>query len=107
MPVRPCLGCNRLTADRYCPTCAAGQNTTTTGRRIVSGHERRRRASVVDAWLSHNGATCPGWRRPPHLVQASDLTADHVVAVAAGGDEHGVLTVLCRSCNSAKQDGLG
>jgi 5-methylcytosine-specific restriction endonuclease McrA len=31
-----------------------------------------------------------------------DLTADHVVPVAAGGPEDGPLTVLCRGCNSAK-----
>jgi len=33
----------------------------------------------------------------------SDLTADHIVAIANGGDPDGPLQTLCRSCNSRKR----
>lgn len=65
--------------------------------------ERQRRAAHVQAWIEEYGYLCPGYLRLPH--QATDLCADHVHPVGAGGSEHGPLTVLCRSCNSRKQDG--
>jgi 5-methylcytosine-specific restriction protein A len=65
--------------------------------------ERKRRAAVVAAHRAEYGDWCPGWQRPAH--PSTDLTADHLLAVAAGGDEGGSLAVLCRSCNGSKQDG--
>ena len=62
--------------------------------------DRARRKAAVDAHRAQFGDWCPGWNRPAHA--ASDLTADHVVEVAAGGAHHGALQVLCRSCNSSK-----
>jgi 5-methylcytosine-specific restriction protein A len=48
------------------------------------------------------GYECPGYHRPAH--PASDLTADHVVPLAAGGApfDWGNVAVLCRSCNATK-----
>lgn len=44
---------------------------------------------------------CPGWDRPAH--PSDDLTADHVLPRARGGEQGGPLRVLCRPCNSARQ----
>lgn len=65
--------------------------------------ERQRRAAVVEAWRQEYGDWCPGYRRPGH--GATDLCADHLTPVGAGGAEDGPLSVLCRPCNSRKRDG--
>ncbi len=62
----------------------------------------KRRAAVVENWRLTNGDTCPGYHTPPH--QTNDLTADHIIPVAAGGPETGELGVLCRICNSRKRN---
>jgi 5-methylcytosine-specific restriction enzyme A len=56
----------------------------------------------VREWIEVNGYVCPGWGRDPH--PSDRLTADHVIPVAAGGDEQGELGVLCGPCNSRKKD---
>lgn len=57
---------------------------------------------VLRAWRGQYGNWCPGYGREPH--PAGDLTADHVVPLAAGGAplDPGNLAVLCRSCNATK-----
>ncbi len=99
---RPCLGCGALVrgASR-CPPCAATADTT---RRDYGSAERQRRARAVAAWTERCGDWCPGWgHRAAHPVAAPNvLTADHEIPVAAGGDQSGVLVVLCQSCNSSK-----
>lgn len=62
--------------------------------------ERQRRAQAVAAWRAEHGDWCPGWGVAAH--PSTDLTADHVIPVAAGGGEGGALTVLCRPCNGRK-----
>lgn len=69
-------------------------------KRTRTTRERNRRAAAVSAHRRHHGDVCPGYDRPPHT--ATDLTADHVHAVADGGSPTGALTVLCRACNSRK-----
>jgi 5-methylcytosine-specific restriction enzyme A len=88
---RPCLGCGQLIASgSRCPQC----------KRPYTSAGRTRRARVVAEWINIYGAWCPGWQRPAH--PSTDLTADHQIAVAAGGPEDGPLRVLCRGCNSAR-----
>lgn len=108
MALRPCLGSainplgHTLANGSRCPACAAAQQRvkdTRRPRRRTAAETRRRREAVA-AHVDLHGWVCPGWRREPHPSQ--DLTADHVVAVGAGGREEGPLTVLCRSCNSAR-----
>jgi hypothetical protein len=65
--------------------------------------ERLRRAAVVRAWIAEYGYWCPGYLVRAH--GSGDLTADHLDPVGAGGREDGPLSVLCRGCNSRKQDG--
>jgi 5-methylcytosine-specific restriction endonuclease McrA len=62
-------------------------------------------ARVLRAWRGRHGNWCPGYGRAAH--PAIDLTADHIVALAAGGAplDVGNVAVLCRSCNSTKGDG--
>jgi hypothetical protein len=69
--------------------------------------ERQRRSRTVQAWVQANGYTCPGHHRDPHPAdpQLNPLQADHLVAIADGGDEHGQLGVLCRDCNLKKRHG--
>ncbi|KKF01936.1 hypothetical protein WN67_11010 [Mycolicibacterium obuense] len=62
--------------------------------------DRARRKAAVDAHRAQHGDWCPGWGREAH--PSSDLTADHITEVAFGGDPHGPLQVLCRSCNARK-----
>ena len=63
---------------------------------------QRLSARVLRARRGEHGDWCPGYARPAH--RASDLTVDHVVALAAGGAPFDVAntSVLCRSCNSTK-----
>lgn len=65
---------------------------------------RRERHVLVSAFIEENGPVCAGFGRAVHVVEPSELTADHRVPVAAGGAPGGEenLTVLCRSCNSRK-----
>ena len=90
MPTRPCLVCGALSSQGRCEK----------HRRQRPWSERTRRAQAVEHWRATYGDVCPGWQRPPH--HATDLTADHVVAVAVNGDERGELAVMCRACNSRK-----
>lgn len=57
---------------------------------------------VIARHVGQHGYVCPGYGRDPH--PASDLTADHVVPLAAGGAPFDIANcaVLCRSCNSTK-----
>lgn len=118
MPRRPCLGlpgkpCGQLTdhPSSRCPGCRRTRDTHTLRakrqrRPRISHAEEARRAATVTAWRAQHGSVCPGWQRPAHPVdeRVNPLTADHEVAVGAGGTEDGPLTVLCRACNGAKAD---
>jgi 5-methylcytosine-specific restriction enzyme A len=66
---------------------------------------QRLSARVLRAWRGQHGNWCPGYGRDPH--PASDLTADHIVPLAAGGAPLDIANcgVRCRSCNSTKGDG--
>jgi 5-methylcytosine-specific restriction protein A len=105
MTPRPCLGCRRLipTGTR-CPDCerprARATQRAKRQRRPYTTAQKRRRAAAVDQWRATYGDVCPGWQREPH--PSTDLVADHIAAVAAGGPESGPLRVLCRSCNSSR-----
>jgi 5-methylcytosine-specific restriction protein A len=105
MTRRPCLDCGRLTpSGTRCADCERPRaRATQRGKRQVrpySSREKRRRAAAVTEWRATYGDVCPGWEREAH--PSSDLVADHIVAVAAGGAESGPLRVLCRSCNSSR-----
>jgi 5-methylcytosine-specific restriction enzyme A len=108
MPPRPCLDCQQLSTNgSRCPQCERARARTTQRRKRVTrpdnatAAEKRRRAAAVAEWRSGNGDWCPGWGdRAPH--PSTDLTADHLRAVAAGGTEGGELRVICRACNSAR-----
>jgi 5-methylcytosine-specific restriction protein A len=110
VPLRLCLGrpghppCGELTTRSRCPGCArdveAGRTYKKRERRPYNRAELERRAAAVADWIARRGYWCPGWGVPEH--QSTDLTADHVHAVAAGGAEDGPLTVLCRACNGRK-----
>jgi hypothetical protein len=111
MTIRLCLGvpngppCWELTTSSRCAECARiveGNRTRTKRERrpAVDQAERERRATAVREHVAQHGWRCPGWGRAAHT--STDLTADHVHAVAAGGAEGGPLAVLCRSCNGTK-----
>jgi len=106
VPLRTCLDCGTITTGNRCPSHRRAQGhaalSTKRDRRPYTSAERTRRAAAVTAWVNANGWVCPGWHRDPH--PSRDLTADHTLAVAAGGSEDGPLGVLCRSCNSRKNN---
>ena len=70
----------------------------TTPTSIDQAKTRKRRRTVVEQWREIHGDWCPGYKRGWH--RATDLTAQHRHALAAGGDPNQRLTVLCRACNS-------
>ncbi len=105
MPLTPCLDCGAPTRGNRCPA-----------HRKAREHARgsRQERGYTDAWLTAarqaiathvaaHGPVCPGWQRPPHPVDAAELTGDHHVALAQGGpllpDR---IAVLCKSCNASK-----
>lgn len=86
--------------------CAQDGCTTTTLATRCTQHqltyphsERQRMAAAVAAHRREHGNWCPGYKRPAHHTE--DLTADHTTRRVNGGNG-GPLTVLCRSCNSAR-----
>ena len=106
VPLRPCLDCGALCGATRCPPCqAVWQQPRDAQRRArrpdYTNAERTRRAQAVAAHRATYGDWCPGWGVAPHWTP--DLTADHVLPVAAGGDETGPLRVVCRPCNSRRQ----
>ncbi len=81
-----CLRCRRLTkAGSYCEQCSK-----TTVRGYGHQHQRRARLAIAE---SPRCAICD---------TSSDLTADHVVPLAAGGHPLGQLRTLCRRCNARR-----
>ncbi|MFC0438771.1 HNH endonuclease [Kutzneria buriramensis] len=110
MPLRPCLDCSALHRNRSrCDSCQArwdrahdaGRGSAT--ERGYDAAYQRLAGQIVAEHRGRSGDWCPGWQRPAH--QATDLTADHIVPLAAGGsNEQHNLAVLCRSCNSAKRE---
>ena len=108
MPKRPCLDCNRLTANpSRCDEHQAAYNQrqealrgSSTARGYTS-QWRRTAASVVAKHRQQYGDWCPGYLIAGH--PARDLTVDHVVPKARGGtDSAANLSVLCRGCNARK-----
>jgi hypothetical protein len=104
--LRPCLDCGKTVRGKpRCGSCTAKQERAKVAKRpdrkTYAETERRRRA--VASWRATVGDWCPG---VPELGRgahpAANLTADHVLEVAAGGLESGPLVVRCGPCNSAR-----
>lgn len=97
-------GCPAMQAERLCATHRAErdryQRQTTPTKVTRTWSEQQRRKRVVDEHRARYGNWCPGYLTAPHTDE--DLTADHVIPIDRGGDPHGALSVLCRSCNSRK-----
>lgn len=103
MAKRPCIDCGTLTTKTRCPahSAAVERNRKPRPTNLTrDSAERKRRADAVGAHRATYGNWCPGYEVEPH--RSSDLTADHVISVSAGGDPNGPLQVLCRSCNGRK-----
>lgn len=88
---RPCLDCGAvIPSGSRCSRCSGRRRGTTTEPGYGSAYQRLARAAIAQQpWCSLCGA-------------ADDLTADHVVPLAVGGDPLGPLRVLCRRCNSGR-----
>jgi 5-methylcytosine-specific restriction endonuclease McrA len=93
--MRACIECGRpidATLKRCEKHARPGnkRGATTAERGYGAAHQRRSKlARALQPYCSECGA-------------AEDLTADHVDALANGGDPLGELRVLCRSCNSRR-----
>jgi 5-methylcytosine-specific restriction enzyme A len=102
--LRSCLGCGRSVRGKpRCRDCHANRDHAKRKRRpdLDQRDERRRRERTVADHRLNVGDWCPGWERQPAHPSA-DLTADHVIEVAAGAAASGPLVVRCRSCNAAR-----
>jgi hypothetical protein len=70
--------------------------------RRTSAYQRYMRQSK-QAWIATHGTLCNGYgHQPPHLVAEAELTMDHVVPLARGGDPFGPVVGRCRPCNSTR-----
>lgn len=83
--MKTCLDCGRVADGSRGTRCKACQARV---RRPYSGTAYR-------ATQPGPACTCCG--------ATDDLTRDHIIPLAAGGDNH-QLTTLCRACNSSKRD---
>lgn len=109
---RPCLVCQRLTANpSRCDTHQAeymAQRNAQRGsasRRGYTSTYRRTAQVVVAEHKARHGDWCEGWQVESHA--AKDLTADHIIPLAAGGThDRSNLGVLCRGCNARKRDAV-
>ena len=95
-------GCPELQVESRCPEHRRDNDRyrRQSGTNRAEPRDRARRAATVAQHRAQHGDWCPGFNREPHA--ATDLTADHIEEIAYGGDDHGSLQVLCRSCNGRK-----
>jgi 5-methylcytosine-specific restriction enzyme A len=104
--LRRCLDCGTSVRGKSrCVDCQRDRDRARRARRpdLDDHRERERRRRLVADHRARIGDWCPGvpeLRRGAH--PSADLTADHVIEVAAGGLASGPLVVRCRSCNSAR-----
>jgi 5-methylcytosine-specific restriction protein A len=111
MPMmRLCAGCGKIipagsrsSSGYKCEPCRKEYERNKSRRRRRTPTERARRQALISRHVAEFGNVCPGYECPPH--PASDLTADHLLPVARGGNEESELRVLCRSCNSSRGAG--
>ena len=99
-----CTVCGVVTS-RHASRCAVHARQSNRSRHNALYNTRawqRLSARVISRHRGQYGNWCPGYGRDPH--PAIDLTADHVVPLAAGGApfDPANVAVLCRSCNSTK-----
>jgi 5-methylcytosine-specific restriction protein A len=112
MPMmRLCAGCGKIipagsrsSSGYKCEPCRKEYERNKSRRRRRTPNERARRQALISRHVAEFGNVCPGWECEPH--PATDLTADHLLPVARGGNEEGELQVLCRSCNSRRGAGV-
>ena len=105
--LRPCLDCAKPVRGKpRCSDCAARVDQAKRIKRPDlhnNNRERERRRRLVADHRATIGDWCPG---VPELGRgahpAANLSADHLVQVAAGGLETGPLIVRCIPCNSAR-----
>lgn len=96
-------GCPNLQHGPRCPEHERDNERhrrATTPTKIHREADKARRKAFIDQHRATFGDWCPGYQRDPH--PATDLTADHIEEINLGGDPHGPLQALCRSCNGRK-----
>ena len=102
MPKFFCTVCEAVSDQRKCPEHRnIRKKYVRKNKPTVTYAQRKYRKNAVEAYKKIYGNVCQGYRRQPH--PSNDLTADHIIATANGGDEFGQLQIYCRSCNSSKQ----
>lgn len=98
--------CGKLISTGYkCDECRRKTERDKSRRRRRTPKERTRRQTLIQQHVAIYGWVCPGFECEPH--PSRDLTADHILPVAQGGQEEGEIRVLCRSCNARRGDGRG
>jgi hypothetical protein len=114
MALKPCLACGQPTRGSRCGgKCGtASYRASATSKGLGRQHQRIAHQLISD-WVSRYGWVCPGWKdRAPHPVVPNatgteQLTADHIIPRTVRPDlmhEPSNYAVLCRGCNSHKND---
>lgn len=89
--MRPCLTCGTPANGTRCPTHEQQHQASRNQRRTwYHGDWPARSRAARSAHLAAHGPVCPGYQRPAHPVDPSDLQLDHTTG-----------RVLCRWCNVA------
>jgi 5-methylcytosine-specific restriction endonuclease McrA len=112
--LKPCLACGEPTRGSRCGgKCGtASYRASATSKGLGRQHQRIAHQLISD-WVSRYGWVCPGWKdRAPHSVVpgatgTEQLTADHIIPRTVRPDlmhEPSNYAVLCRGCNSHKND---
>ena len=95
---RACLGCGEPTPAPRCPTCQAEVDRRTNQKR-GGAHAR----GYTRTWQKRAAKVTRAQPACAVCGATSDLTVDHVVPKATGGnDDRDNLRTLCRRCNSSK-----
>lgn len=97
--MQPCIECGAPTNGTRCAAHERQRQRVRNARRThYHGDWSARSRAARAAHLEAHGPVCPGFERPAHEVDPSDLTLDHI---NPRRPDQG-FAVLCRSCNSRK-----
>ena len=101
LDMRPCLSCGALTRSTRCPAHERANDHTRRPAfraRYGPGWDKRRAETIAAEPWCHTYPHCP---YPDAGSAANPLTADHSLALVAGGSDSPLVT-RCRRCNSGK-----
>ena len=104
-PLKPCLGCGRLTPRTRCVTCAREKDAQYDARH----RDLRQQALERDGYRCQcsgcDSCSVPPWSEMMGECRRPATTADHLVPLSHGGTQTlDNYAAMCLPCNSAKRN---